>query len=94
MQSSPERVSGGRFPFGPKTTTGYHLPTLRVGLAGRKGGEDLTHSRAGKRGSELDATLVSPEHPLIELAKPDLSGFTSTRPHSAKGPIYVVSLWL
>ena len=33
-----------------------------------------------------DASLVNPEHPLIELAKLDLSGFTSTRPHSAKGP--------
>jgi hypothetical protein len=41
-----------------------------------------------------DAILVTPEHPLIELAKPDLSGFIKTRPHSAKGPIYVVSLWL
>jgi hypothetical protein len=41
-----------------------------------------------------DAILVNQVHPLIELAKPGLSGFTSTRPHSAKGPIYVVSLWL
>jgi hypothetical protein len=41
-----------------------------------------------------DATLVNPEHPLIELAKSDRSGFTSTRPHSAKGSIYVVVLWL
>ena len=57
MQSSPARVSGGRFPFGPKTTTGYHLPTLRVGLAGRKGGEGLTPARAGTRQSELDAAL-------------------------------------
>ena len=58
MQSSPEHVSGGRFPFGPQTTTGYHLPTFRVGLAGRKGGEDLTPARAGTRQSELDAALT------------------------------------
>jgi hypothetical protein len=42
MQSSAERVSGGRFPCGPKTTTDYPLPTLRVGLAGRNGSENLT----------------------------------------------------
>ena len=55
MPSAAERVSGGRFPCGPKTTTGYPLPTLRVGLAGRTGGEYLTHGRAGKGKSELDA---------------------------------------
>ena len=57
MPSAAERVSGGRFPCGPKTTTGYPLPTLRVGLAGRTGGEYLTHGRAGTGESELDATL-------------------------------------
>ena len=58
MQSAAERVSGGRFPCGPKTTTGYPLPTLRVGLAGRTGGEYLTHGRPGTGESELDATLA------------------------------------
>ena len=37
MQSSPARGSGGRFPFGPKVTTGYPLPTLPAGLAARTG---------------------------------------------------------
>ena len=59
MQSAAERVSGGRFPCGPKTTTGYPLPTLRVGLAGRTGGENLTRGRASKGESELDAALPS-----------------------------------
>ena len=59
MQSAAERVSGGRFPCGPKTTTGYPLPTLRVGLAGRKGGENLTHGRAGMGESELDAAVFA-----------------------------------
>ena len=59
MPSAAERVSGGRFLCGPKTTTGYPLPTLRVGLAGRTGGEYLTHDRAGKGESELDAALPS-----------------------------------
>ena len=63
MPSAAERVSGGRFLCGPKTTTGYPLPTLRVGLAGRTGGENLTRGRAGKGESKLDATLpaVHPE---------------------------------
>ena len=59
MPSAAERVSGGRFPCGPKTTTGYRLSTLRVGLAGRTGGEYLTHGRAGTGESELDATLAA-----------------------------------
>ena len=33
MQSSLVPMSGGRFPRDPETTTGYLLPTLRVGLA-------------------------------------------------------------
>ena len=60
MPSAPEHVSGGRFPFGPKTTTGYPLPTRWVGLAVSKGGEDLTSARAGKRQSELAAPLRQP----------------------------------
>ena len=49
MQTSPTRVSGGRFPSGPKTTTGYPLPTLRVGLTNRTAWENLTPARANTR---------------------------------------------
>ena len=49
MQTSLARVSGGRFPCDPETTTGYLLPTLRVGLATREEEEDLTHPRDGTR---------------------------------------------
>ena len=40
-------MSGGRFPCDPETTTGYPLPTLRVGLASRQTWEDLAPARAG-----------------------------------------------
>ena len=49
MQTSLARVPGGRFPCGPETTTGYLLPTLRVGLTIGKEWEDLTQARAGTR---------------------------------------------
>ena len=45
MRAAVARVSGGRFPCGPETTTGYLLPTLRVGLATRQEGENLTPAR-------------------------------------------------
>ena len=45
MQTALTRVSGGRFPCGPETTTGYLLPTLRVGQATRQEGGNLTPAR-------------------------------------------------
>ena len=49
MQSSLVPVSGGRFGVAGETTTGYPLPTLRVGLTSRKAWEDLTYARTGTR---------------------------------------------
>ncbi len=49
MQTSLPHASGGRFPCGLETTTGYPRPTLRVGLANRKAWEDLTPARTGAR---------------------------------------------